>query len=229
MFQGSLPRERKRCERRAQLKLSPKKNHLPHYQLSLVEIDNRAPERRAKGSGIDHGNPVGVRPDAGAMGMAGNHEARGRPMTLRHRCRLAWGMPPRLKNPQHSKRRPDRIRQIMPRILEPVTFRLVPLRNGGGDPSKKGEPLVEVMKQTRRKTFEFGCDPALDERNVLTPGYDVVEEDIPVDDKHVAPGEIECVVRGEVRVVIAGEERGLSAHRRKKRLHLTATGGGVAG
>ena len=148
-------------------------------------------------------------------------------MTAREFRRPARRDPPGVHHSQDSGRRPDRVRDVVEGELETVSFRLMTLRTGSGDPADDVETAIEIVMRGRGDFPQFLRDPSRDQNRVVTPRHDVVEEDVAVRDKHFASGEVEVVERREIGVVVAAEERRAGRVAREKIHHRGVTLGRV--
>ena len=109
-----------------------------------MEVDGVAAAGRTERAGVDDGDTVGLVPDAGAVGVAGEDEGS---LGVVLPCELggqARGVPPCGENAENPKRRPHSVCGEVQEVFQPVCFGLVTLGYLGGDAAPDREARGEV-------------------------------------------------------------------------------------
>lgn len=201
----------------------------PHEDVGGGDVDGVTAGGRAERAGVNDDDARAGAPDAGAVGVAGQDEARLRAMTAREGGGEGGGLAPGGENAEDAEGRPHGVGGEPECVFQAVRLGLVALRDLRGDAAEEGQAVVEPVAGRGREGGEAGGDEARNRGGVAAPRDDVVEENVAVRDEDLAVGEVEGVVRGEVGVVIAGENRGGAVDGGEPVAEVGAEPGGVLG
>lgn len=129
-------------------------------------------------------------------------------MPLGQLCGTVRHLSPGAHHQEGAVRWPHGISEIAEGVAQTVFLRLVALWDRVGDAPEDGEPVIEIVAQVEGQALQSRRNFAAGEPGVAAPGYDVVEEDITMNDKDRAAPQFEIVMRGEIRVVVSSDKRG---------------------